>query len=204
MLPYRWLQSRSIDKASFPLAAMDPPPQPPSETVGSPQEPTAISPLCVCSNFKMNLPLNGFVVNDADADTTFKSSDNVVFKIHSRHLKTASAVLSPGPVSMDLRDTVPLPETSDVLEILFQFIDPPSEAAGYRQPSVMKMEPNLFFRVAEAAEKYAVFGAMKVCLTWMQYVIVSSALSIAPDDKKSHCRRPSPSNLKPQRKAWLH
>jgi hypothetical protein len=108
-----------------------------------------------------------FIVNDADADTTFKSSDNVVFKVHSRHLKTASAILSPGPVSMDLRETVPLSETSDVLEILFQLIDPPSEAAGYHQPSVIKMKPNLFFRVAEAAEKYAVFGAMNVCLTWM-------------------------------------
>lgn len=68
---------------------------------------------------------------------------------------------------MDLREIVSLPETSEVLEVLFQFITPPSEAAGYRQPSVMKMEPNLFFRVAEAAEKYAVFGAMNVCLTWM-------------------------------------
>jgi hypothetical protein len=74
---------------------------------------------------------------------------------------------------MDLEETVPLPETSDVLEILFQFIHPPSEAAGYRQPSVMQMEPNLFFKVAEAAEKYAVFGAMNLCVTWMQYAIVS-------------------------------
>ena len=52
MLPYRLPQSRSIDKALFPLAAMDPPPQPPSETMGSPQEPTSISPLCVCSKFQ--------------------------------------------------------------------------------------------------------------------------------------------------------
>ena len=68
---------------------------------------------------------------------------------------------------MDLRETVSLSETSDVLEVLFQFIHPPSEAAGYRQPSVMRMEPNPFFKVAEAAEKYAVFGAMNLYVTWM-------------------------------------
>lgn len=57
-----------------------------------------------------------------------------------------------------------LSETSDVLEILFQFIHPPLEDP---QPSVAGLEPNLFFRVAEAAEKYAIFGAKNVCMTWM-------------------------------------
>ena len=91
-----------------------------------------------------------------------------MFKIHSKHLQTSSAVLSPGLASMDLGEAVPLSETSDVLEILFQFVHPPSEtAANYHQPSVMNMKSNLFFKVAEAAEKYVVFGAMNVCLTWM-------------------------------------
>lgn len=108
------------------------------------------------------------VVDDADADATFKSSDHVVFKIHRKQLQMISGSLSPGRSSMDFGETVSLPETSDVLEILFQFIHPPSRSgANYRQPSVMKMEPNLFFRVADAAEKYAILGAMNVCMTWM-------------------------------------
>ncbi|KIM42577.1 hypothetical protein M413DRAFT_10123 [Hebeloma cylindrosporum] len=134
---------------------MDPTPQPRSEIIDPPQERTGLSPL----------------FNDATADITFKSSDNILFKIHSKHLQTASAVLSLGSVSMDLAETVPLSEKSDVLEVLFQFIHPPQEGGNYRQPCVTEMEPNLFFRVAEAAEKYAVFAAMNVCLTWMHQVV---------------------------------
>jgi len=65
---------------------------------------------------------------------------------------------------------ISLEEPSNVLETLFQFIHPCPEAKQYRQPSVMDLEPKLFFAVAEAAEKYIVYGAMNTFLTRMQWL----------------------------------
>jgi len=65
---------------------------------------------------------------------------------------------------------ISLEEPSNVLETLFQFIHPCLEAKQYRQPSVMDLEPELFFAVAEAAEKYIVYGAMNIFLTRMQWL----------------------------------
>jgi hypothetical protein len=66
-------------------------------------------------------------------------------------------------------DAAQLSEPSKTLEVLFQFIEPPPEARNYRQPSVLDMEFSLFFDVAEAAEKYVVYGAMNTFATRMQY-----------------------------------
>jgi len=63
---------------------------------------------------------------------------------------------------------VKLRESSEILEILFQFIEPCPESSQYRQPSAMDIEAETFFAIAEAAEKYIVFGAMNTCITRMQ------------------------------------
>jgi len=63
---------------------------------------------------------------------------------------------------------IPLQEDSTTLEMLFQFIHPCGELSQFRQPSVMNMIPKSLFKVAEAAEKYVVFGAMNVFVTRMQ------------------------------------
>ncbi|KAF9473682.1 hypothetical protein BDN70DRAFT_997532 [Pholiota conissans] len=102
-----------------------------------------------------------------NADTTFISSDDVAFKIHSMHLTSHSVGFANSQNILDVTEPVHLPERSGVLEILFQFIEPPSEAANYHQPSMIDLDDRLFFEVAEAAEKYIVYGAMNTCLTRM-------------------------------------
>lgn len=107
-------------------------------------------------------------VCDPSADITFKSSDNVLFKIHSKYLEATSAGFTPpSPVAMN-QEAVLLDEPSDVLEILFRFIHPPSEAQQYRQPTMLGVKSEILFGVAEAAEKYLVFGAMNICLSRME------------------------------------
>ena len=73
------------------------------------------------------------------------------------------------------KEAVVLQEPAAVLEVLFQFIHPRTEAVQYRQPCVVDMDTKLFFGVAEAAEKYLVSSAMNTCYTRMssQFVLVS-------------------------------
>jgi hypothetical protein len=109
-------------------------------------------------------------VSDSSADVTFKSSDGVLFKLFKTHLGTTSAgFCAPDMIVVD-EQPFSLEEPSNVLETLFQFIHPCPEARQYRQPSVMDLEPKLFFAVAEAAEKYIVYGAMNIFLTRMQWL----------------------------------
>ena len=105
-------------------------------------------------------------VCDADADITFKSSDEVLFKIHSKYLAAASGGLEVPPEILTTPDEViSLEEPSEILDLLFRFIHPRTESTNFRQPSVMDMEPGILFALAEAAEKYQVFGAMNTCIT---------------------------------------
>lgn len=71
------------------------------------------------------------------------------------------------------QDPIVLPEMSDVLDILFRFIRPPIEAEDYQQPSLFDLDPQLAFKVAEAAQKYLVYGAMNMSKTYMMYVNTS-------------------------------
>ncbi|KAF9472494.1 hypothetical protein BDN70DRAFT_938141 [Pholiota conissans] len=122
---------------------------------------------------------------EPDADVTFISSDGIHFKIHSEHLTLTSTVglaRLPENVSTAGSDPICLSETSDVLEILFQFIEPPPLSRNHRHPSVMDMEPSLFFRIAEAAEKYIVYGAMGVCSMRMHQIV-----SEYPVEVLNHC-----------------
>jgi hypothetical protein len=95
-----------------------------------------------------------------------------MFRIYSKYLEGASAGLAP-PAStiIDPLESILLTEPGTVLEVLFQFIHPRSESEKYHQPLLVGMESSLFFQMAEAAEKYLVYGAMNVCITYMQYVI---------------------------------
>jgi len=119
---------------------------------------------------------------DLSADITFKSSDNVLFKIHSKYLEATSAGFTPSsPVAIN-QEVVLLDEPSQVLEILFQFIHPPTEAQQYRQPTMTDVTSEILFAVAEAAEKYLVFGAMNVCLSRMDKIVEMHPLEIL-----NHC-----------------
>ena len=87
--------------------------------------------------------------------------------MHSKYLEATSARLL-SFTAPELDNQSPLDETSEVLEILFQFVHPPSERSNHQQPSIMNMKHELFFAVAGAAEKYAVFGAMSIFMLGIQ------------------------------------
>ncbi|KAF8185681.1 hypothetical protein BJ912DRAFT_972829 [Pholiota molesta] len=63
-----------------------------------------------------------------------------------------------------------LPEHSQVLEILFQFIEP---------SSADHLKLDIFFALAEAAEKYIVPSAMNICLTRMPLVDQAAKYSLS-------------------------
>ena len=86
--------------------------------------------------------------------------------MHSKYLAATSGGLQVPPKFLTAPDEiVPLEEDSETLVLLFRFIHPRTESSNFRQPSVMDMEPGILFALAEAAEKYQVFGAMNTCIT---------------------------------------
>ncbi|KAF9474358.1 hypothetical protein BDN70DRAFT_321138 [Pholiota conissans] len=117
-----------------------------------------------------------------DADISFVSSDNILYKLHSVHLKTSSDVL--GASKYARSDATQLPERARILQTLFQFIEPPPEERKHRQPSVLGMEEVMFFSLAEAAEKYVIYGAMNTCLTRMPTLISSHPFQVL-----NHCAK---------------
>lgn len=108
------------------------------------------------------------VVCDPTADVLFESSDGVLFRLQSKSLAITSAgFAAPEKIVIDGQPTK-LEETAEVLEILFQFIEPPSDSREFRYPSIIKLTAANMFLLAEAAEKYIVFPAMSSCVTAMQ------------------------------------
>ncbi|KAF9523213.1 hypothetical protein CPB83DRAFT_747634, partial [Crepidotus variabilis] len=118
------------------------------------------------------------------ADVLFQSSDGPIFKICRRHLQSASAGLAVSDHLVVDDEPVYLQETSEVLEVLFQFIQPPAEGKRFRQPSVRDLEPRMFFAVAEAAEKYIVYGAMNTFSTHMYQMVDKYPVEVL-----NHCER---------------
>ncbi|KAF8956591.1 hypothetical protein BDZ97DRAFT_1851067 [Flammula alnicola] len=135
-------------------------------------------------------PTVSALFDDPNADITFKSSDGVLFKIYKKHLESNSAGFAvPERISVD-NEVVSVAESSQVLEILFRFIHPCSESQQYRQPFVIDMEPSMLFAVAEAAEKYIVFGAMNTFITRMHQMVSQHPVEIL-----NHCVRHDYPNL---------
>lgn len=110
----------------------------------------------------------GSVVCAADYDITLRSSDGILFKVHRRNLEVHSEVfagadaISPDGSSGD--EAVSLSETSTVLDLLLQHM--------YRGPQLdlRKIDFKSLAGLAEAAEKYQVFGASNICQMYMRYV----------------------------------
>ena len=92
--------------------------------------------------------MNWYPVSNESADLTFRSLDNILFKIHGKYLEATSAGLAPPPSTLIDRAYIELEEPSTILEILFQFIHPPSEYKRYRQPDVRSVGLDIFFVVA--------------------------------------------------------
>ncbi|KAF5309138.1 hypothetical protein D9619_012802 [Psilocybe cf. subviscida] len=107
---------------------------------------------------------------DSSADLEFESSDEVVFKIHSKHLPSTSFgfVMGEGDRASESQPAQ-LSESAEILELLFQFVEPPSESRHFQYPSLTELDPAHFFTLAEAAEKYIVFACMGMCATRMRF-----------------------------------
>jgi hypothetical protein len=118
------------------------------------------------------------IFNAEDAEIAFRSSDNIVFKIHRKNLEVNTAGLSPAALTTSISELVPLSEDSPTLELLFQYIYP------RRQPLLDDIEFVLLASLAEAAEKYEVFPAMTVC-----YIRMSLAQRKHPADIMRYAAR---------------
>ncbi|KAF9477401.1 hypothetical protein BDN70DRAFT_861921 [Pholiota conissans] len=134
--------------------------------------------LTFLSNYTITL------VCEDDADLTFLSSDGVEFKIHSASLNiwTSKGFARESSDTLGDPQAIQLEELAEVLEIIFQFIEPPTNARDYKHPSVFDLDPQIFFKVAEAAEKYVIYGATRVCVDRMKLIV-----SNYPAEVLNHC-----------------
>ena len=110
--------------------------------------------------------LNEDTVCASDADITFKSCDDVLFKVYRKYLDAHSEGFGPpnGCITVDEDEIVALSETAEVLELIFQYMYP------MRQPDLKKVEYTTLASLSETAEKYQVFSAMEICKLRMEYV----------------------------------
>ncbi|KAF8990734.1 hypothetical protein BDQ17DRAFT_343944 [Cyathus striatus] len=92
-------------------------------------------------------------VNKPDADVSFKSSDGVLFALHRRNLATHAGGFPPP----DTYKIINIPEHSETLELLLQFVYPPDV------PELAGVPFALFMQLAYAAEKYVVYIAIPWC-----------------------------------------
>jgi hypothetical protein len=98
------------------------------------------------------------IVCAPDSDITIQSSDGVLFQLHQVNLKISS-----GSWKVSMPD-YQLPETSAVLDLLFQFCYPE------RRPDLEMLEFDILVKLASAVETYRVFSAIDVCKVTMKYV----------------------------------
>ncbi|KAJ7026034.1 hypothetical protein C8F04DRAFT_123968 [Mycena alexandri] len=110
-----------------------------------------------------------------DSDLTIASSDGVLFKVHHKNLEVHSDVFASAegatrPENGD--EIVYLSETSDVLDLLFQYM--------YRQPQpeLKDVEFSTFAGLAEAAEKYVVYSALGWCRMKMEESATTHPLQV--------------------------
>ncbi|KZP29122.1 hypothetical protein FIBSPDRAFT_885213 [Athelia psychrophila] len=94
----------------------------------------------------------------SDSDVTFRSCDRILFQVHRNNLKVVSEGFAPPDgTGTSQREIVPLTESGETLELLFQFIYP------HKYPDLKDVEFTQLAKLAEAAEKYQVYSAMAVC-----------------------------------------
>ncbi|KAG6827492.1 hypothetical protein H0H92_011568 [Tricholoma furcatifolium] len=102
--------------------------------------------------------------NSEDADVAFRSSDGVIFKLHSANLNTATEnlVVRRGT---KLIEPVALDDKSDALTTLFQFVYPALH------PDLEGLDFPRLLSIATAAEKYRIYSAMNVCKIQIKHTL---------------------------------
>ena len=110
-------------------------------------------------------------VSASDSDITIRSSDGVLFKVHRTNLARHSDGFPAEDMVIPSKDeVVDLTETSETLELLFQYTYP-SQA----KPPVASLPTSEFYSLAEAAEKYGVSSAIDTCMVHLRFVIFYSS-----------------------------
>ncbi|TFK73845.1 hypothetical protein BDN72DRAFT_956184 [Pluteus cervinus] len=99
----------------------------------------------------------------SDADVTIISNDDVRFQLHKKNLAFCTGGFPPVEFSKtsDEREEVNLSERGYILDLLFHFVYP------QRYPNLATIHIDVLSELAEAAEKYQVFGAISVCQAFM-------------------------------------
>ncbi|KAF9458530.1 hypothetical protein BDZ94DRAFT_1325461 [Collybia nuda] len=106
--------------------------------------------------------------NSLDADITFRSCDDILFKIHRKNLEVCTGGFPPSGFDT-LGEIVPLTESASTLEILFQYMYP------VPQPDIRSFPFVTMAAVAEAAEKYQVYPAIYICTIIMETILPENA-----------------------------
>jgi hypothetical protein len=98
---------------------------------------------------------------------TVQSSDGVLFKVSSKDLQAYMGALPSADVLRPGDETIHLAETSEVLELLFQYTRP------QRQPNLTGLPFSILASLAEAVEKYEVYPATEICRVNMVSVLLT-------------------------------
>ncbi|KAK7436172.1 hypothetical protein VKT23_019249 [Stygiomarasmius scandens] len=97
------------------------------------------------------------------ADVVFQSSDDVLFHLDPKHLELSAEAFPPVGKDTAIPDKpVPLVENSVILELLFQF------TSHKNQPDLEDLDFETLMELAEVAEKYVVYSAIRNCVMKMK------------------------------------
>ncbi|KAJ3770199.1 hypothetical protein FB446DRAFT_745035 [Lentinula raphanica] len=106
---------------------------------------------------------------------TLQSSDNVLFKVHRVNLEMHSQVFADAggsTVGTVENEIVSLSETSEVLELMLQYV------YLQPQPDLREVEWEVMKELAEAVEKYEIYSAIGVCSQRMRECVSDHPIEV--------------------------
>jgi hypothetical protein len=94
-----------------------------------------------------------------EIDVILESLDGVQYGTHTKNIEAFTGSFPPSEACNPNSppDVVSLPESSDVVSLLLQYIH------HQRHPDPAEFKFDVLSRLADAAEKYMVFSAIEVC-----------------------------------------
>ncbi|TFK58211.1 hypothetical protein BDN72DRAFT_115865 [Pluteus cervinus] len=108
------------------------------------------------------------------ADVTIISSDGIRFQLHKKNLALNTGGFPPLEFTSTTEEPeqVTLSEKGHILDLLFHFVCP------QRYPNLESIEMSVLSELAEAAEKYEVFGAISMCKVVMKFETPNHPLEV--------------------------
>ncbi|TFK64136.1 hypothetical protein BDN72DRAFT_846886 [Pluteus cervinus] len=109
-----------------------------------------------------------------DADITIVSGDDVRYDLHKKNLAISTGGFPPLEFSRtsEVNEQANLPERAYILDLLFQFVYP------QRYPDIKSLKIDVLSELADAAEKYEVYGAISMCNVIMQFAISKNPVDV--------------------------